>query len=123
MLLLNIKLKYKKTVIFILSVLILIIIMSILVIKLEQPTSFQAVIGQPITSQSGFDINLTPTAYKDSFVAFNYPIGLSKKHSNPLAATDVDIINFGAQDILSWTLAIDITNTGSKPLSEDSSYR
>lgn len=121
--LLHIKIKYKKSVIFILVVLILIIIMSILVVRLEQPQSVQAVFGKSITSQSGFNVNLTPTAYKDSFVAFNYPKGLSKKHSNPLAATDVDIINFSAQDILSWTLAIDITNTGSKPLNDDSSYR
>jgi hypothetical protein len=121
--LLHIKIKYKKTTVFILIVLILIIIMSILVIRLEQPQSVQAVFGKSITSKSGFNIDLTPTLYKDSFVAFNYPKGLSKKPSNPLAATDVDIIDFGAQDILSWTLAIDVTNTGSKPLNDDSSYR
>jgi hypothetical protein len=119
----HLNIKYKKTVIVILILLILIIVLIILLNRLEQPESTQAVIGNSISTQSGFAINLTPTPYKDSFIAFDYPKGLAKKPSNPLAATDVDIIDFGVRDILSWTLAIDVTNTGSKPLNVDSSYR
>jgi hypothetical protein len=119
----KLKIKHKKSVIATLIVLVVIISGAIALNRLEQPDTALAVIGKPLNNQSGFNINLIPTPYKDSFVAFNYPEGLTKKHSNPPGAIDVDIVDFGAQDILSWTLSIDVTNTGSQPLVNDSSYR
>jgi hypothetical protein len=96
--------------------------MGIALNRLEQPNTVQAVIGKPVSDQSSYSIDLSPITYKDAFVAFNYPKGLSQKPSYPLSATEVDIIEFGARDVLSWTLSIDLTSTGSKPLSDDSSY-
>ncbi len=117
------KIKHKKTTLVIFIVLVAFISLGILLNRLEQPNEVQAIIGKPVRDQPGFNISLNPTSYADSFVAFKYPDGLTKKPSSQLSAINVDIINFEAQDVLSWTLAIDITNTGSQPLSNDSSYK
>ncbi|HUD06481.1 MAG TPA: hypothetical protein VMR34_01205 [Candidatus Saccharimonadales bacterium] len=74
-------------------------------------------------STVSYDIDLTPVSESGKYISFDYPKGmrlLSSALADP--ATSLESYNYYAKDLYSWTLAIDLTKTGSGQVNATSAY-
>lgn len=104
-----------------LLVIVIIVVIRLILSIINQPVTAPLVAGSSSKNQSAYQIDLTPKLKTGKYVSFDYPVGLNVDPSQVTGPT-LESFNFTAQDVESWTLAINISTTRFGQLTDSTAY-